>query len=273
MCVGWRKTTFYLDEFEFDEQIGTDIFEIAKVKLRRSQHMTPGREMVASNAYRFAVVMLPVTKQKRSEWTRVDHPHVVQVHGEGHDGFLVIDRMICSLQDCIDEWATRSIPPSMEERVQIIGCISSAVSYLHQNEIVHGAVNAQNVGFDMDGNVRLCWDFSTSLVRGATSKETDTQQFLVLLKQVIELKPKQPRDVSLLENTAKHADTFYGVEAIIRDRPDNPGEEFLRLWFPSYPESCEVPTMEDVHQILAKQQQPLWDSRRQMAPRRFTRAV
>jgi serine/threonine protein kinase len=120
----------------------------------------------------------------------IKHPNILSIKGWAlggslaysggkHDGFfIVLDRLEETLDQRIRNWSQqlkRYKQPSLEKiakegkiqrllfagRLNIARDIASAIAYLHENGIIYRDLKPANIGFDVDGNVKL-FDFGLS---------------------------------------------------------------------------------------------------------------
>jgi len=111
----------------------------------------------------------------------IQHPNIVSIRGwssqgvsgykSGHDGFfLVLDRLYETLHDRNKAWRKQvkriTLMPAksfqnqqlLAERLKVCADIASAFSYLHERRLLYRDLKPQNLGFDIQGNIKL-FDF------------------------------------------------------------------------------------------------------------------
>jgi len=122
----------------------------------------------------------------------MDHPNIISLrgwssggvqgyaHGENTDFFIVMDKLSESLDERLLKWRNdfrkytgriklpwgkQKFSPKVEsllqERLLVVHDVTSALEYMHERRIINRDLKASNVGFDMQGNVRL-FDFGLS---------------------------------------------------------------------------------------------------------------
>jgi serine/threonine protein kinase len=129
------------------------------------------------------------------------HPHIVSIHGrslasvEGFASgkrdsfFLVLERLQCNLLDRLNEWQQRSSSNYyrtiltnggvrgrrdarailLRERVEVMTELADAMSYLHDQRIIHRDLKLTNVGMDYQGRVKLV-DFGLAKILPPTTR-------------------------------------------------------------------------------------------------------
>jgi serine/threonine protein kinase len=117
----------------------------------------------------------------------LDHPNILKIHGHSteslesyyhgrHDSyFLILDRLTETLQDRVVTWRkehkklknswigsterrSKRMKQLMGERLEVAASIASALRYLHSRGLVYRDLKPNNIGFGLDGKVKL-FDF------------------------------------------------------------------------------------------------------------------
>jgi serine/threonine protein kinase len=122
--------------------------------------------------------------------SRLSHPNIIRLYGvtagcikeaflKKGGYFLVMEALDSTLNDLIQVWRrdpvssvqdffnkSKSVIPSMEERLMIAMGVAKGMRYLHSQRIIFRDLKPHNVGLDIVGNVRL---FDFGLARETTS--------------------------------------------------------------------------------------------------------
>lgn len=105
----------------------------------------------------------------------LDHPNIISLHAvsnvpiqesylDGGHYFLVLDRLKCSVEDKMNEWratndSNKSNQVELLDRVKTVAMpIAKALAYLHSKKIIFRDIKPANMGYAMDGTVKL-FDF------------------------------------------------------------------------------------------------------------------
>ena len=132
---------------------------------KRNKHTV--RSEVALSPHKYAALLIHSGNADSAELLAElpTHEHLLSVHGvytTKHSMYLVVDRMWCTLSDCLDQWASRvkmasssSAPPPLLERLFVLQQTAKALRHLHRNNVVLGEVSPEAIAFDMDGTLRL----------------------------------------------------------------------------------------------------------------------
>lgn len=121
------------------------------------------------------------------------HPHIIRLRAissaspfaEGQTFFIIEDKLSDILSRRIKIWKKSMSSSSLLsccvesearefwiERVRVAYCLSTALQYLHDNNIVYRDLKPENIGFDFNGDLRL---FDFGLVRELQQKVRTTE--------------------------------------------------------------------------------------------------
>mmetsp|Transcript_2115 Transcript_2115/g.4967 ORF Transcript_2115/g.4967 Transcript_2115/m.4967 type:complete len:407 (+) Transcript_2115:189-1409(+) len=131
----------------------------------------------------------------------LQHPHILPMRGLANEGsmafrhgqdhfFIILDRLQTTLDLRIQEWskqmaqyktavikkAGQSGMPDLlfSGRLRVARDVSSALAYLHANGIIYRDLKPSNIGFDMEGTVKL---FDFGLARELPAHRDDGEEF------------------------------------------------------------------------------------------------
>ena len=161
-----RKELVLGEQLEYGSE-QTKFYAISGVHLRHRQpeNEHPMRNEVAMNPHMYAAMLVSdETMDQANILANVSHTHIASVRGfytTSSYTLLVVDRMMCTLADCLENWASRKRPPPLLERLYVAHHISAALAYLHDQNVVFGELHPENIGFDTQGHLKL-FDFNTA---------------------------------------------------------------------------------------------------------------
>lgn len=122
--------------------------------------------------------------------TSVSHPNIVNIYDVGEERE---DHILYMAMEYIDgmtlkEYIQQHSPIDVEETIEIMKQLTSAISHAHANGLIHRDVKPQNILIDKKGNVKIT-DFGIAMALSATSL-TQTNS---ILGSVQYISPEQAR--------------------------------------------------------------------------------
>lgn len=120
--------------------------------------------------------------------TSLAHPNIVNIYdvGEENDLYYIVMEYVDG--QTLKQYIQQNSPLRVEEALEIMRQLTSAISHAHQNHIVHRDIKPQNILVDRVGNVKIT-DFGIAMALSATSI-TQTNS---VLGSVHYLSPEQAR--------------------------------------------------------------------------------
>lgn len=120
--------------------------------------------------------------------TSLAHPNIVNIYdvGEENDLYYIVMEHVDG--QTLKQYIQQNSPLRVEEALEIMRQLTSAISHAHQNHIVHRDIKPQNILVDRVGNVKIT-DFGIAMALSATSI-TQTNS---VLGSVHYLSPEQAR--------------------------------------------------------------------------------
>jgi eukaryotic-like serine/threonine-protein kinase len=120
--------------------------------------------------------------------TSLAHPNIVNIYDVGEENDLYYIVMEYVEGQTLKQYIQINSPLQVEETLEIMKQLTSAISHAHQNHIVHRDIKPQNILVDRFGNVKIT-DFGIAMALSATSI-TQTNS---VLGSVHYLSPEQAR--------------------------------------------------------------------------------
>ncbi|MBY0144526.1 Stk1 family PASTA domain-containing Ser/Thr kinase [Neobacillus niacini] len=120
--------------------------------------------------------------------TSLAHPNIVNIYDVGEENDLYYIVMEYVEGQTLKQYIQLNSPLQVEETLEIMKQLTSAISHAHQNHIVHRDIKPQNILVDRFGNVKIT-DFGIAMALSATSI-TQTNS---VLGSVHYLSPEQAR--------------------------------------------------------------------------------
>ena len=120
--------------------------------------------------------------------TSLAHPNIVNIYDVGEENDLYYIVMEYVEGQTLKQYIQQSSSLRVENVIEIMRQLTSAISHAHQNHIVHRDIKPQNILIDLDGNVKIT-DFGIAMALSATSI-TQTNS---VLGSVHYLSPEQAR--------------------------------------------------------------------------------
>jgi eukaryotic-like serine/threonine-protein kinase len=120
--------------------------------------------------------------------TSLAHPNIVSIYDVGEEDGLYYIVMEYVEGQTLKQYIQQHAPLRVDEALEIMKQLTSAISHAHQNHIVHRDIKPHNILIDRQGNVKIT-DFGIAMALSATSI-TQTNS---VLGSVHYLSPEQAR--------------------------------------------------------------------------------
>ncbi|MFD2443475.1 Stk1 family PASTA domain-containing Ser/Thr kinase [Bacillus sp. CGMCC 1.16607] len=120
--------------------------------------------------------------------TSLAHPNIVSIYDVGEEDGLYYIVMEYVDGQTLKQYIQQNAPLRVDEAIEIMKQLTSAISHAHQNHIVHRDIKPHNILIDRKGNVKIT-DFGIAMALSATSI-TQTNS---VLGSVHYLSPEQAR--------------------------------------------------------------------------------
>ncbi|WP_141431231.1 Stk1 family PASTA domain-containing Ser/Thr kinase [Bacillus sp. 03113] len=120
--------------------------------------------------------------------TSLVHPNIVGIYDVGEEDSIYYIVMEYVDGQTLKQYIQQNSPINIDEALNIMRQLTSAISHAHQNHIIHRDIKPQNILIDHNGNVKIT-DFGIALALSATSI-TQTNS---VLGSVHYLSPEQAR--------------------------------------------------------------------------------
>jgi serine/threonine-protein kinase len=120
--------------------------------------------------------------------TSLAHPNIVSIYDVGEEDSLYYIVMEYVNGQTLKQYIQQQLPFCVEEAIDIMMQLTSAISHAHQNRIIHRDIKPHNILIDPNGNVKIT-DFGIAMALSATSI-TQTNS---VLGSVHYLSPEQAR--------------------------------------------------------------------------------
>lgn len=120
--------------------------------------------------------------------TSLAHPNIVSIYDVGEEDGLYYIVMEYVEGQTLKQYIQQNAPLRVDEALEIMKQLTSAISHAHQNHIVHRDIKPHNILVDRKGNVKIT-DFGIAMALSATSI-TQTNS---VLGSVHYLSPEQAR--------------------------------------------------------------------------------
>lgn len=120
--------------------------------------------------------------------TSLDHPNIVNIYdvGEEEDLYYIVMEYVDG--QTLKQYIQKNSPLRVEETIDIMLQLTSAISHAHHNNIIHRDIKPHNILVDQNGKVKIT-DFGIAVALSATSI-TETNS---VLGSVHYLSPEQAR--------------------------------------------------------------------------------
>ncbi|MBU8877779.1 Stk1 family PASTA domain-containing Ser/Thr kinase [Bacillus sp. FJAT-29790] len=120
--------------------------------------------------------------------TSLAHPNIVSIYDVGEEDSIYYIVMEYVAGQTLKQYIQKNSPVRMDEAIDIMRQLTSAISHAHQNHIIHRDIKPHNILIDHHGNVKIT-DFGIAMALSATSI-TQTNS---VLGSVHYLSPEQAR--------------------------------------------------------------------------------
>lgn len=120
--------------------------------------------------------------------TSLAHPNIVNIYDVGEEDSIYYIVMEYVDGQTLKQYIQKNSPIGIEEALEIMEQLTSAISHAHQNHIIHRDIKPHNILIDYEGNVKIT-DFGIAMALSATSI-TQTNS---VLGSVHYLSPEQAR--------------------------------------------------------------------------------
>ncbi|WP_045515312.1 Stk1 family PASTA domain-containing Ser/Thr kinase [Neobacillus niacini] len=120
--------------------------------------------------------------------TSLAHPSIVSIYDVGEENDLYFIVMEYVEGQTLKQYIQQNSPLQVQDTIEIMKQLTSAISHAHQNHIIHRDIKPQNILVDRFGNVKIT-DFGIAMALSATSI-TQTNS---VLGSVHYLSPEQAR--------------------------------------------------------------------------------
>lgn len=120
--------------------------------------------------------------------TSLAHPNIVNIYDVGEEDSIYYIVMEYVDGQTLKQYIQQNSPIRIEEVIEIMQQLTSAISHAHQNHIIHRDIKPHNILIDKQGNVKIT-DFGIAMALSATSI-TQTNS---VLGSVHYLSPEQAR--------------------------------------------------------------------------------
>ncbi|WP_026585587.1 Stk1 family PASTA domain-containing Ser/Thr kinase [Bacillus sp. J33] len=120
--------------------------------------------------------------------TSLAHPNIVNIYDVGEEDSIYYIVMEYVDGQTLKQYIQQNSPVQIDEALEIMKQLTSAISHAHQNHIIHRDIKPHNILIDNNGNVKIT-DFGIAMALSATSI-TQTNS---VLGSVHYLSPEQAR--------------------------------------------------------------------------------
>lgn len=137
--------------------------------------------------------------------TSLAHPNIVNIYDVGEEDSIYYIVMEYVKGQTLKQYIQQHSPVPIEDVLDIMQQLTSAISHAHQNHIIHRDIKPQNILIDQNGNVKIT-DFGIAMALSATSI-TQTNS---VLGSVHYLSPEQARG-----GVANHKSDIYSLGIVM----------------------------------------------------------